>query len=98
MEAEPVPVCGLSLDLPAQVPGSFQALQAACELSVLSKSITPSGKQILAKKPTLNLRKIHSLTFLHQFHSGLYTESCFVLAEGKADWVWVFLACNKLFC
>ncbi|NXR25930.1 DPOE2 polymerase, partial [Cinclus mexicanus] len=28
------------------------------------------------------LLKIHSLTFLHQFHSGLYTESCFVLAEG----------------
>ncbi|NXY56640.1 DPOE2 polymerase, partial [Callaeas wilsoni] len=28
------------------------------------------------------LLQIHSLTFLHQFHSGLYTESCFVLAEG----------------
>lgn len=39
------------------------------------------------KNPTLNLRKIHSLTFLHQFHSGLYTENCFVLAEGKADWI-----------
>uniref|UniRef100_A0A8B9UBH7 DNA polymerase epsilon subunit n=1 Tax=Anas zonorhyncha TaxID=75864 RepID=A0A8B9UBH7_9AVES len=29
-----------------------------------------------------DLRKICFLTSLHQFHSGLYTESCFVLAEG----------------
>ncbi|NXY10707.1 DPOE2 polymerase, partial [Pteruthius melanotis] len=34
------------------------------------------------KKPASNLRKMHSLTLVHQFHSGLYTESCFVLAEG----------------
>lgn len=94
MEAEPVPLPGIFLDLPAQVPGNFQALQAACELSVLSKSITPAGKQILVQKPTLNLRKIHSLTFLHQFHSGLYTESSFVLAEGKADWVYFWFVIN----
>ncbi|NXY81681.1 DPOE2 polymerase, partial [Alcedo cyanopectus] len=30
----------------------------------------------------LDLKKSYSLTPLHQFHSGLYTESCFVLAEG----------------
>ncbi|OWK53763.1 DNA polymerase epsilon subunit 2 [Lonchura striata] len=64
------------------IPGNFQFIQAACELPVLSKSITAAGKQILVQNPTLNLRKIHSLTFLHQFHSGLYTESSFVLAEG----------------
>ncbi|NWT15142.1 DPOE2 polymerase, partial [Vireo altiloquus] len=34
------------------------------------------------KEVSCFLLKIHSLTFLHQFHSGLYTESCFVLAEG----------------
>lgn len=57
MEAEPVPVPGLSLHLPAQVPGNFQALQAACELSVLSKSITPAGKQILIKKTYFKSKK-----------------------------------------
>lgn len=52
VEAESVPVPGPSLGLPAQVPGNFQVLQAACDLSGLPKPIAPSGKQILVKKPT----------------------------------------------
>jgi len=50
VEAELVPVCGLFLSLPAPLPGDCLALKAAYELSVLSKCMTPAGKQTLAKE------------------------------------------------
>lgn len=30
--------------------------------------------------------RLFSLIVVYQFHSGLYTESCFVLAEGKSGY------------